>query len=78
MNWPDPGPAKIHDFGRHSYVFSDLLYQELLVCYIQIIYIILKFDFVLLLASELDETLVNNPCASSPKYWKIDEVFEFP
>ena len=45
-NWPDPGPAKIHDSGRHFYVFKELLYYELLVCYIQIIFIILKFDFV--------------------------------
>ena len=24
-NWPEPGLAKIHDFGRHFYVFSNLL-----------------------------------------------------
>ena len=46
VNGRHPGPAKIHDNGRHFDVFSDLSYQELLVCYIQIIYIILKFDFV--------------------------------
>ena len=46
VNWRHLGPAKIRDNGRHFYVFSDLLYQELLVCDIQIVYIIMKFDFV--------------------------------
>ena len=45
VNWPDPGPAKIHDFGRHFDVFGDISYHELLVCYIQIIHIISNFDF---------------------------------
>ena len=76
MNWRHLGPAKIHDNGRHFYVFSDFSYQELLVCYIQIFYIILKLNFVWVSASELDETLVNNWCASSPKCWKIDEIFK--
>ena len=44
-HWPDPGPAKIRNFGRHFHVISDLLYHELLVCYIQILFIILKFNF---------------------------------
>ena len=45
MNWPEPGPAKIRDFGRHFHVSGDLLYEELLVCYIQMFYIILKLNF---------------------------------
>ena len=45
VNWPEPEPAKIHDFGRHFDVFSDILYHEFLVCYIQMFYIILKFTF---------------------------------
>ena len=46
MNWRYLGPAKIRDNGRHFYVFSDLSHQELLVCYILIIDLILKVDFV--------------------------------
>ena len=45
VNWSDHGPAKIRTFGRHFHVFSDLIYQELLVCYIQIFYMIMKFSF---------------------------------
>ena len=71
VNWRHLGPAKIHDNGRYFYVFRDLSYQELLVCYIQIIYIILKFDFVWLSASVLDQTFVNNRGDSSPKWWKM-------
>ena len=52
------------------YVFGDLFYCELLVCYIQIIYIILKFDFVWISASVLDEIFVNNSGSCSPKCWK--------
>ena len=77
VNWPEPGPAKIRNFGRRFHVFSGLLYSELLVCYIQIIYIVLKFNFVWVSASVLDQSLVNNSCASSSKCWKNDEIFEF-
>ena len=77
MNWPEPGPAKIHDFGRHFHVFSDLSYQELLVCYIQIIHIVLKFNFVWVSASVLDQTCINNRGDSSPKCWKNNEIIEF-
>ena len=40
-------------------------------------YIILKFNFLWVPASELDETFVNNRAASSPKYWKNDEICEY-
>ena len=70
VNWPDLGPAKIRNFGRHFYVFSDLLYQELLVCYIQMFYIILKLNFLWVSASELDETFVTNWCICPPKIEK--------
>ena len=58
------------------YVFGNLLYYKLLVCYIQMFYIILKFNFLWVTASELDETFVNNRAASSPKSWKNDEIFK--
>ena len=61
VNWPEPGPAKIRDFGRHSYVFNDLSYYELLVWYIQMINIILKFDFVWLSSLVVDQTSVKQP-----------------
>ena len=71
MNWRHLGPAKIRNNGRHFYVFSDILYPELLVCYIQIFYIILKLNFLWVSASVLDETLVFNSWMGSPKCWKI-------
>ena len=76
VNWPDLGPAKIHNFGRHFNVFSDLLYQKLLICYIQTFYIILKLNFLWVLASVLDESLVFNSWMGSPKCWKNDEIFK--
>ena len=76
MNWRHLEPAKIRDNGRHFYVFRYLSYHELLVCYIQIIYIILKFCFVWLSAPVLDQTFVNNRGDSSPKCWKNDDFFK--
>ena len=76
VNWRHPGPAKIHDNGRHFYVFSDLLYYELLVCYIQIIYIVLKFNFVWVSALVFDQTFVFNSRSCSLKCWQNDEIFE--
>ena len=68
MNLLDPGPAKIHDFGRHFHVSGGVLYQELLVCYIQIFYVLLKFNFVRVSASVLLQTFIFNSVVCSPKY----------
>ena len=38
-------PAKIQNFGRSFYVFSEIFYYEVLVCYIRIFHLILKFNF---------------------------------
>ena len=40
-------------------------------------YIILKFNFVCVSASELDQTFVFNSTASSQKMLKNNEIFEF-
>ena len=76
MNWRRLGPAKIRDNGRHFHVFSDHSYQELLVCYIQIIYIILKFDFVWVSALVVDQTFVFNSGSCWPKCWKMMKSFK--
>ena len=70
------GLTKIRNFGRHFHVFNDLVYYELLVCYIQTLYI-MKFNFLWVWASVLDGTLVFNSWMDSPKLWKNDEISEF-
>ena len=46
VNWPEPSPAEIYDFGRRFIVFDNILYYELLVCYIEMLYIVPKTNFV--------------------------------
>ena len=45
VNWPDPGPAQIRKNGHQFYVFNDILYNELLVCYIESSLNTLKLNF---------------------------------
>ena len=61
----------------HFYVFNDVSHYELLVCYIQMFYIILKLNFLWVSALELDQTFVLNQSISFPKCWKNDEILEF-
>ena len=67
VNWRHPGPAKIHDNGQCFQGFRNLLYQELLVCYIKRFYIVLKLNFLRFSALELDQTFVLNWPISFPK-----------
>ena len=59
--WPWT-PAQIRNFGRLFYVFNDVLYHELLICYIQSNYNILKLRCVWVSALVLDQTFINNWC----------------
>ena len=77
MNWRQTGPAKIYEVGRRFYVFNDLLYYGYWFCYIQMKYIILKFNSLWILASVVDQTLINNHGVCFPKSWKNTEIFEF-
>ena len=78
VNWPGPGPAHIYKNGRRFYVFSDVLYYELLVCYIQSSSNMLKLIFVWILALVLDQTFVNNRNVCSLKIMKNEENFKIP
>ena len=46
VNLCDPGPAHICKIGRRFGVFNDVLYHELLVCYIESYLNIPKLNFV--------------------------------
>ena len=76
VNWPDPEPAHIYKIGRVFNVFNDVLYYELLFCYIQSPLNILKLNFVWISASVLDQTFVNNRSVCSPKMMKNEEILE--
>ena len=58
-------------------VCDDISYQELLVCYIEIQYNILKFNFVRFAALELDQSFINDSSVCSLKCRKDDEICEF-
>ena len=77
MNRRHPDSAKIHVYGRHFYVLSDILYEEFPVRYIQIIYIILNFDSVWLSALVVDQTLVKQLGRLLTKMLKNDEISKF-